>query len=237
MPLSDEVYQEYVDRLASDKTLKISLAPNPTTMGPNYIAAKIAEILDAKSIVNAMSEKVEMALCDAEVTLNDLEEEIQLRTHVEYQNLLDSGMTAELRNAKSRDSYIWNLVEQGYIGDHQEEFAERTTPTTKFQLSEDLRLARSDIIRFKALLRIIDHRRDELGKLDSGVRLQQKTMETEVAIYGKGGLPQSAATNNGNKTHVDVGLPPRGADEGDDTDALGEDFDTPPPPIEDVATH
>src|SRR6516165_6832312 len=100
--LSDTEYQEYVDRLASPD-LKISLLKNPTTMGPRYIFEKIAEILDAKSIVNEMSEKVEMALCDAEVELNDLEEEIQLRTHVEYENLrnLDPDDVG-LKNAKSR---------------------------------------------------------------------------------------------------------------------------------------
>lgn len=230
--LSDVEYQEYVDRLASQE-LKIGLSRSPTTMGPGYIAEKIAEILDAKSIVNEMSEKVELSLCDAEVRLNDIEEEIQLRTYVEYQNIIDSGAT-ELRNAKSRDAYIWTQVEQGYVADHQEEFAVRTTPTTQFQLSEDLRIAKSDIIRLKALLRIIDHRRDELGKLDSGVRLQQKTMETEAAIYGKGGIPQPTATNNGNKEHVDVGVTPREVDESDSPDALEEDFDAPPPPIEGV---
>jgi hypothetical protein len=179
-----------------------------------------------------MSEKVEMALCDAEVRLNDLEEEVQLRTHMEYQNLDPDALG--LRNAKSRDSYVWTQVEQGYVNDHQEEFALRLTPTTQFQLSEDLRMTRSDIIRFKALLRIIDHRRDELGKLDSGIRLQQKTMETEAAIYGKSGIPQ-AAVNNGDPGrvhgHVDVSIVPREVDESDDPDAMEEDFDTPPPPI------
>ena len=230
--LSDDKYQEYVDRLASDKKLKISLSPSPTTMGPGYIAEKIADILDAKSVVNEMSEKVELALCDAEVKLNDLDEEVQLRTHVEYNNMLELD-TTELKNAKSRDAYIWTQVEQGYVNDHQEEFATRATPTTQFQLSEDLRIVRSDIIRLKALLRIIDHRRDELGKLDSGVRLQQKTMETEAAIYGKGGIPQPAATNN-NKKYVDVGLTPREVDESDAPDAFEEDLDAPPLPIEDV---
>jgi hypothetical protein len=180
-----------------------------------------------------MSEKVEMALCDAEVELNDLEEEIQLRTHVEYENLrnLDPDDVG-LKNAKSRDSYIWNQVEQGYVNDHREEFARRETPTTQFQMSEDLKNAKSMIIRFKALLRIIDHRRDELNKLDSGVRLQQKTMETEAAIYGKGGIPQSQATTNGPQKHVDAGIVSREVDESDDPDALAEDFDAPPPPIE-----
>ena len=231
--LSDETYQAYVDKLASPD-LKIRLSKTPTTMGPGYIAEKIAEILDAKSIVNEMSEKVELAFCDAEVMLNDLEEEIQLRTHVEYQNLFDSD-DAGLRNAKSRDAYIWNQVEQGYVSDHQVEFATRTTPTNQFQLSEDVRIVKSDIIRLKALLRIIDHRREELTKLDSGVRLQQKTMETEAAIYGKGGIPQSIITNNdGDKRRVDVGVIPREVDESDDPDALEEDFDAPPPPIEEV---
>jgi hypothetical protein len=228
--ISETEYQEYVDRLASQE-LKISLSRTPTTMGPGYIAEKIAEILDAKSIVNEMSEKVELSLCDAEMRLNDLEEEIQLRTHIEYQNIDPDAVG--IRNAKSRDSYVWTQVEQGYVADHQAEFATRTTPTNQFQLSEDLRIAQSDIIRFKALLRIIDHRRDELGKLDSGVRLQQKTMETEAAIYGKGGIPQPAATNNGTKKHVDVGLTPREVDESDDPGALGED-DSPPLPIEDI---
>jgi hypothetical protein len=204
-------------------------------MGPGYIADKIAEILDAKSIVNEMSERVEIALCDAEVTFSDLEEEVQLRTYVEYQNF-DPDATG-IKNAKSRDAYIWTQVEQGYVSDHQAEFAARKTPTTQFQLSEDLRIVKSDIIRLKALLRIIDHRRDELGKLDSGVRLQQKTMETEAAIYGKGGFPQPTVTNNGNKGHVDVGITPREVDGSDGPDAFEEDFDTPPPPIEDVATH
>jgi hypothetical protein len=165
--------------------------------------------------------------------LNDLEEEIQLRTHVEYQNLDTDALG--LRNAKSRDAYVWTQVEQGYVADHQAEFATRTTPTTQFQLSEDIRLAKSDIIRLKALLRIIDHRRDEFIKLDSGLRLQQKTMETEAAIYGKGGFPQPTMTDNGNrKGHVDVGITPREVDESDDPDALEEDFDAPPPPIEEV---
>jgi hypothetical protein len=229
--LSDDKYREYVDRLASQE-LKICLSRSPTTMGPGYIAEKIAEILDAKSIVNEMSEKVELALCDAEVKLNDLEEEVQLRTYVEYENF-DPDATG-LKNAKSRDAYIWTQVEQGYVADHQAEFAARTTPTTQFQLSEDLRIAKSDIIRFKALLRIIDHRRDELNKLDSGIRLQQKTMETEAAIYGKSGIPQPQATTNGPQRHVDVGIVPREADESDDPDALGEDFDSPPPPIDGV---
>jgi hypothetical protein len=232
--ISDDDYKAYVDRLASDEKLKIHLSKTPTTMGPGYIAEKITEILDAKSIVNEMSEKVEMALCESEVWLNDLEEEVQLRTHVEYQNF-DPDATG-MRNAKSRDSYIWTQVEQGYVSDHQAEFALRSTPTNQFQLSEDLKTARSDIIRFKALLRIIDHRRDELGKLDSGVRLQQKTMETEAAIYGKGGIPQPQAANNGNqgniRGHVDVGVVPREVDESDDPDALEEDFDAPPPPID-----
>jgi hypothetical protein len=231
MSLSDEVYQEYVDRLASQE-LKISLSRTPTTMGPGYIAETIAVILDAKSLVNEMSEKVELALCDAEVKLNDLEEEIQLRTHVEYQNIIDSG-DAGLRNAKSRDAYIWTQVEQGYVSDHQEEFSTRATTTSQFQLSEDLRMVKSDIIRLKALLRIIDHRRDELGKLDSGIRLQQKTMETEAAIYGKSGIPQLKATNN-SREHVDVGIISREVDESDDPDALAEDFEAPPPPIEGV---
>jgi hypothetical protein len=224
--LSDETYKEYVDKLAS-QDLKISLSRTPTTMGPGYIAETIAEILDAKSVVNEMSEKVEMALCDAEVRLNDLEEEIQLRTHMEYQNLDPDALG--LRNAKSRDSYVWTQVEQGYVNDHQAEFAMRSTSTNQFQLSEDLRMAKSDIIRFKALLRIIDHRRDELIKLDSGIRLQQKTMETEAAIYGKGGIPQPQV--NGLQRHVDVGVVQREVDESDDPDALEEDFDTPPPPI------
>jgi len=231
--ISDDEYKAYVDRLASQE-LKIGLSRTPTTMGPGYIAEKIAEILEIKSIVNEMSEKVEIALCESEVRLNDLEEEVQLRTHIEYQNLIDSGDPG-LKNAKSRDSFIWVQVEQGYVDDHQAEFALRSTPTTQFQLSEDLRIARSDIIRFKALLRIIDHRRDELGKLDSGVRLQQKTMETEAAIYGKGGIPQQQAVSNGNQgntqRHVDVGVVPREVDESDDPDALEEDFNAPPPPI------
>ena len=234
--LSDEEYTYYVDRLASQE-LKVSLSRTPTTMGPGYIAETIAEILDAKSSVNEMSEKVEMALCDAEVLLNDLEEEIQLRTHVEQQNLINLDLDAMgLTNAKARDSHIWTMVEQGYVNDHQEEFARRSIPATQFQLSEDLKAAKSDIIRLKALLRIIDHRRDELIKLDSGVRLQQKTMETEAAIYGKSGIPQPQATNNGNQGNtpkpVDVGVVHREVDESDDPDFLGEDDDAPPPPIE-----
>jgi hypothetical protein len=228
--ISDEQYQEYVDRLASDKTLKISLHPSPTTMGAGYIAQMIAEILDAKSIVNEMSEKVELSLCDAEVLLNDIEEEIQLRTHVEQENLINLDLDAMgLTNAKARDAHIWTQVEQGYVNDHQEEFAKRSTPPTQFQLSEDLKLAKSDIIRFKALLRIIDHRRDELNKLDSGVRLQQKTMETEAAIYGKSGIPQPQATTNGPRKHVDVGVVAREVDESDDPDSTGEDEEIPQP--------
>jgi hypothetical protein len=227
--LSDEVYKEYVDRLASQE-LKISLSRSPTTMGPGYIAEMIAEILEAKSIVNEMSEKVELALCDAEVRLNDLEEEVQLRTHIEYQNF-DPEATG-MKNAKSRDSYIWTQVEQGYVNDHQAEFTARKTLTTQFQLSEDLRIAKDDIIRLKALLRIIDHRRDELGKLDSGVRLQQKTMETEAAIFGKGGIPQLQTNTNGSQRHVDVGVTSNKVDDGDAPDSTGDEEDAPPPPIE-----
>lgn len=234
--ISEEEYNAYVDVLAS-KELKIYLSRTPTTMGPGYIAEKIAEILDAKSLVNEMSEKVELALCESEVKLNDLEEEIQLRTHVEYQNIDPSA--PEMRNAKSRDSYVWTQVEQGYVNDHQDEFALRSTPTTQFQLSEDVRIAKGDIIRFKALLRIIDHRRDELMKLDSGVRLQQKTMETEAAIYGKSGIPQPQAANNGNQgdrpRHVDIGVAIKEVDESDDPDAGDEDFDAPPPPIDETS--
>jgi hypothetical protein len=234
--ISDEQYQEYVDKLASPD-LKISLSKTPTTMGPGYIAQTIAEILDAKSVVNEMSEKVEMSLCDAEVLLNDIEEEIQLRTHVEQENLINLDLDAMgLTNTKARDSHIWTQVEQGYVNDHQEEFAKRSTPPTQFQLSEDLKLAKSDIIRFKALLRIIDHRRDELIKLDSGVRLQQKTMETEAAIYGKSGIPQpqAQATNNGPRKHVDVGMVAREVDESDDPDATEEEDSGVPQPIDDI---
>jgi hypothetical protein len=233
--LSDDEYKAYVDKLAS-QDLKISLLRNSTTMGPGYIFDKIAEILEAKSIVNEMSEKAEIALCDAEVRLNDLRGEIQLRTHVEYMNLDDDA--TGLKNAKSREAYVWTQVEQGYVSDHKEEFDLRQTQTTQFQLTEDLRIAETDVIRFKALLKIIDHRRDELGKLDSGVRLQQKTMETEAAIYGKGGIPQTQVANNGNQgntnRHVDVGVVPREVDENDAPDAISEDFDAPPPPIEEI---
>jgi hypothetical protein len=61
-------------------------------------------------------------------------------------------------------------------------------------------------------------------------------METEAAIYGKSGIPQPQATNNGNQgntpRHVDVGVVHREVDESDDPDSLDEDDDAPPPPIE-----
>jgi hypothetical protein len=226
MALSKEQYQEYVDRLSS-RELKIKLSRTPTTMGPGYIADKIAEILDAKSAVNEMSEKVEMAMCEAEVQLNDLEEEIQLRTHLEYQNLETSGES--FKNAKSRESYIWSQVEKGYVDDRTQALKPGDPVPSTFQLSEDLRQVKGRIIELKALQKMLGYRRDELIKLDSGVRLQQKTMETEAAIYGKGGMPK--VSGNGHPVMVDAGVAAREPDELDDPAAMDEDFEEPPPPI------
>src|SRR3954463_7203176 len=128
MPLSKELYREYLERLAS-RELKIKLSRSPTTMGPGYIADKIAEILDAKSIVNEMAEKVERAFCEAQVKLNDIEEEVQLRTHLEYDKLNNMNQVPlAAKNAQTREAYIWTLVEQGYVDDRLANLQPGETP-------------------------------------------------------------------------------------------------------------
>jgi hypothetical protein len=219
MPLTRERQQEIIEKLASPR-LKIKLSRTPTTMGPGYIAEKIAEILEAKSEVNDYAEEVEHALCEATVRENDIREEVRLRTDLEYLNI-DFSTLPDIKDAKGRQAYIWNQVEKSYVTDRAAVLKEGEPPPQPFQLSEDFRVVTNEVTELKSLLKIIEFRRDELSKLDSGIRLQQKTMETEASIYGKRGIPRPDLV-------VD-----REPDPSDDVDSSGDDIDDglDPPPI------
>jgi hypothetical protein len=95
-------------------------------------------------------------------------------------------------DAASRKALVRQRVEEGYITDQKLTSGPNSLPPGPFQLWEDLRHAQNCNIELKALLKMLDRRRDELNKLDSGVRLQQKTIDTEVSIH-RSHLPQSVA--------------------------------------------
>jgi len=187
LPMTAARYQEILEALA-DPGLQIKLSANPTTMGPRYISEMITKILATKSVINEWAEEVERAYTKAQILENDLETEIALRTDMEL-NQVDPQDVEDL-DAASRRALIRQRVEEGYIQDLKLTSGPITSLPGQFQLWEDLRHAQNCNIELKGLLKMLDRRRDELNKLDSGVRLQQKTIDTEVGIH-KSHLPQS----------------------------------------------
>jgi hypothetical protein len=189
LPISSHRYQEILVAFSAPE-LRIKLAANPTTMGPRYISEMIAKVLAAKSVINEWAEEVERAYTKSQILENDLETELALRTDMEI-NQIDP-QDIEGMDAASRKALVRQRVEEGYIQDLKMSSGPNTIPPGPFQLWEDLRAAQNCNIELKSLLKMLDRRRDELNKLDSGVRLQQKTIDTEVSIH-KSHLPQSAA--------------------------------------------
>lgn len=186
--LTDERYQEIIDRLAQPD-LKIRLESNPTTLGPGYVSDMISRILAARSEVNTLAEEVELAWARAQIRLNDLEEEFELRLDFEVTHFEPADIDG--LDARGRAAIARKKVEEGY---QRDQVAAGIGPALPLQ--EDIRITENAIIALKALLKILDHRREELSKLDSGVRLQNKTMDTEVTLYGKEGVLKAVAVES-----------------------------------------
>lgn len=188
LPMSSVRYHEILG-LLTNPDLRIKLAPNPTTMGPRYISEMISKVLTAKSTINEWAEEVERAYTKSQILQNDLETELALRTDMEI-NQIDPQDIEDLDSA-SRKALVRQRVEEGYNQDQKLSSDPSAPVPGPFQLWEDLRQAKNCNIELKSLLKVLDRRRDELNKLDSGVRLQQKTIDTEVGIH-RSRLPQSA---------------------------------------------
>jgi hypothetical protein len=190
LPMTESRYLEILT-LMEDRDLRVKLAPNPTTMGPGYIASMIAKILSTKSTVNDWMEEVERAYTKAQVLVNDLETDLALRTDMELNNLQPGDVDG--LDLAGRKALVRQKVEQGYINDVRSVAGPDDPPPGAFQLWNDIRLAQNSEIELKSLLRMLDRRRDELNKLDSGIRLQQKTIDTEITVFKTGGTSPALA--------------------------------------------
>jgi hypothetical protein len=188
LPMTAERYQEILTAL-DEPHLKLKLSPHPTTMGAGYVAEMIAKILSAKSFVNDLAEEVERAYTRTQVLHNDLTTELELRTEIITFLLTDKDI--ERLDAAGRRALIRERVDKTYVKDQTEALLHDQANGNRmgeplpgpYELWEDIRQIQNMEIELKALLRMLDRRREELSKMDSGIRLQQRTIDIEISIY------------------------------------------------------
>jgi hypothetical protein len=201
--MTPERYEEILTELR-DPQYQIRLSPNPTTMGPSYIGEMISTILLAKTQINNLAEEVELALVKNQTHLNDLEEEAEARFDIAITTLTEDdteGMDATARQALAR-----RKVESAHREDQVKVAAlnNQPTPTTFVPLREKIKNSKSRVLELKTLLKLLTSKRDELTRLDSGIRLQLTTIQTEATLYPKGEPLRPTRGRNGSRTRGSV---------------------------------
>lgn len=221
--MTPERYEEILETLRLPE-MTITLSPNPTTMGPSYVGEKIAEILNAQNTVNDLAEEVELAYTEKAKHLNDLETERDALFDIALIGLSEDeteGMDATARHALARkkmeDSHRLRVMESVTVNN-----SGPLDPRQIVPLRTKIKNTENEVSSLKVLTKILERKRSEFQRLDSGVRLQLNTIQTEVNLYQRGEPSRTSRGKVLSRTQVPTGDSVDG--ENDPTLVGSEDF-------------
>jgi hypothetical protein len=150
--------------------------------------------------VNGLAETLELAYSRMDQEKADLEEQLEIRTDIHLIALTPSeteGMDAKARMAlaKSKSDDEWVLEER------DAKTAAGDPSPGPISLRQEIAKLRSQVRELKTILKIADNRRQDLGRLDSTLRLQMESLKVESQLFTSRVPTNTSFDTHGRSSH------------------------------------
>lgn len=175
-PRIEQIYNEMEE-------INVNLAEDPRNQGSLYITSKIAEVTNARDKLNALSKDVERAF-RAQRSASRLKKLMLTRmTEIEILALSGvEGISFQEKQVRAKHAAIKKIREQTFEDLKQSnQLPEGTTEAEHLPTIED-EIAESENVEeeLQALRKVVEEKQKHLSELDSGVRLQERAIDSEM---------------------------------------------------------
>lgn len=175
-PRIEQIYNEMEE-------INVNLAEDPRNQGSLYITSKIAEVTNARDKLNALSKDVERAF-RAQRSASRLKKLMLTRmTEIEILALSGvEGISFQEKQVRAKHAAIKKIREQTFEDLKQSnQLPEGTTEAEHLSTIED-EIAESENVEeeLQALRKVVEEKQKHLSELDSGVRLQERAIDSEM---------------------------------------------------------
>jgi predicted nucleic acid-binding Zn-ribbon protein len=163
--------------------LEVTLSSDPRTQGSYYITSKIAEVTKCVESLNILSQEVERAWRSTKSNVRILRLKLSRRAEHEFLNssVID-GLSFAEKQLKSKHAAIQSLREDDFREMQQANklppgvTEAKQLPTIEDEILE-LENLEDEIL---ALRKVMEEKRKHFSDIDSGIRLQERSIDAEM---------------------------------------------------------
>jgi len=173
----NEIYEELL-------TINVKLTADPRTQGSAYVCSKVAEASVGVEALNILVQEVERALSDAKNAERLLKLELNATRDQELLALVEIDGSFEEKKNLAKQKAI-EKIKQVRFREFETAPEGITSPTDLPSIEREIVEAEIRKTNLLALSKVMEEKRSHLKQVDSGVRLQQNSIESERRfLYG-----------------------------------------------------